>query len=247
MRHIARFSAIALSVLAALTALTLCGCATRYVTPGAGVNLDAISDRGIRERFGTKPAARFPARIAVVRVQQPEYYSYGNRGYGQGRYSVVLTRDIEQDEHFSKLSSLPRVAGLATLGRLLLPERLRSVADLRLAAATLHADMLLLYTLDTSFRIQGKDIGPLAAVTLGFAPNEKAVVTTTASAVLYDVRTGHVFGLAEASHATSHVASKWSRQQAIDNARLETEKEAFSKLVDELCAAWTGILREYGG
>jgi hypothetical protein len=159
----------------------------------------------------------------------------------------VTTRYIEQDEHFDKLSSLPQVAGLATLNRLLLPNNLRTVKDLRLGAASLHADMLLLSTLDTSFRVKEQDIGPLGVITLGFLPNKKAYVTTTASAVLYDVRTGYVYGMAEASHKTSHIASAWSTSGAIDNARLEIEKESFAKLVDQFCAVCPGVLEEYAG
>jgi hypothetical protein len=217
----------------------------RYVTPGAGVNLEAISDSGIKERFLTKPASVFPASIAVVRVQQSGYYSHSNRAHGHGEFSVVTTRDVERDAHFEKLSSLPEVAGLATLNRLLLPEKLQSVKDLRLAAASLHADMLLLYTLETTFRVRGKDIGPLAVITLGFLPSKRAYVTTTASSVLYDVRTGHVYGLAEATHKTDHIATTWSKPQVIENARLDTELEAFSRLVDQFCRTWPDILKEY--
>jgi len=150
------------------------GCQSAYVTPGAGVNLQAINDYSIEERFRTKPASPFPARLAVVRVQQPGYRSCGNAGYGTGRYSVVTTRDIEPDEQFDRLASLPQVAGLATLNRLLLPENLTSIRELRLGAASLHTDMILLYTLDTSFNIRGVELGPLSVVTLGFLPNKKA-------------------------------------------------------------------------
>jgi hypothetical protein len=105
--------------------------------------------------------------------------------------------------------------------------------------------MLLLYTLDTSFRIKGHDVGPLGVITLGFLPNKNAYVTTTASAVLYDVRTGYVYGLTEATSTTSHLASTWSKQQAVDNARLETEKQAFSSLVDNFCNLWPEIVKQY--
>jgi hypothetical protein len=44
---------------------------------------------------------------------------------------------------------------------------------------------------------------------------------------------------------TSHIASIWSTTQAIDNARLETEKEAFAKLIDDFVIVWNGILKEY--
>ena len=247
MKQLPELSKIATAVLLTVCVSILSGCATRYVTPGAPANLEEINDYSIQERFKTKPAASFPARIAVARVQAPDYEFSSSRGHGSGRFSVVTTRDIEQDEHFEKLASLPQVAGLATVNRLLLPERLESVKDIRLACASLHADMLLLYTLDTGFNIKGQDLGPLTVVTLGYLPNKKAHVTTTASAVLYDVRTGHVYGLAEASHTAAHLASTWSKEQVIDNARLETEKEAFSKLMDEFVQTWDGVLKEYAG
>ena len=226
-------------------ALTVTSCAVKYVTPGGGVNLQAINEQSIKDRYETKPASPFPVRLAIVRIQQSGYYSHGNESYGSGKFSVVTTRDIEDDAHFDKLASLPDVAGLTTLNRLLLPSRLTGIKDLRNAAATLHADMLLAYTLDTSFRVKGRSLGPLSLISLGFLPNKEAFVTTTASAVVFDVRTGYVYGMAEQSHKTSHIASMWSTRQAIDNARLETEKASFDKLVDGFSDVWTGIVKEY--
>jgi len=231
-------------VLIALCGVWLSGCAG-YVTPGRAVNLQAISEYNIQERFATKAAAPFPARIAVVRIQEAGYYSYTSRGFGRGAFSVVTAREVEKDEHFQRLASLPQVAGLAALNRLLLPEELRSVRDLRLACASLHADMLLVYTFDTAFRVKDHDVGPLGIITLGFLPNQQAFITTTASAVLYDVRTGHVYAVAEATNQTSHLASTWSKQDVVDSARLETEKAAFAKLVEQFAQVWEGVLKEY--
>lgn len=70
-------------------------------------------------------------------------------------------------------------------------------------------------------------------------------MTTTASAVLFDVRTGYVYGMVEQTHKTSHIATTWSTTQAIDNARLETEKESFNKLINAFPDVWLGILKEY--
>ena len=242
-RH--RISVTMKLILAIGIALLIMSCAVKYVTPGAGVNLNEINEQSIKERYETKPAAPFPARIAIARIQQSGYYSHGNQSYGTGRFSLVTTRDIEDDAHFDKLSSLQDVAGLTTLNRLLIPSNLQSIKDLREAAATLHADMLFLYTLDTSFRVRGQSLGPLSLITLGFLPNKEAFVTTTASAVVFDVRTGYVYGMAEQTHKTSHIASMWSTTQAIDNARLETEKESFNKLINEFPDVWIGILKEY--
>jgi len=228
----------------AVVILTM-SCAVKYVTPGAGVDLNAISEQSIKKRFETKPASPFPARIAIARIQQSGYYSHGNQSYGEGNFSVVTTRDVEDDVHFDKLASLQDVAGLTTLNRLLIPSNLRRIRDLRKAAASLHADMLFLYTLDTSFRVKGQSLGPLSIVTLGFLPNKEAYVTTTASAVVFDVRTEYVYGMVEQTHKTSHIASMWSTTQAIDNARIETEKESFNKLINEFSDVWSGILKEY--
>jgi hypothetical protein len=43
------------------------------------------------------------------------------------------------------------------------PARLGSIDDLRVAGAKVQADLLLVYTIDTSFRVQGKGYGPLTA------------------------------------------------------------------------------------
>ena len=223
----------------------LSGCAVPYVTPGAGVNLREIDDQTIHKRFETKAAAVFPARIIVVRVQEPGYYSHSTKGSGTGNFSIVTTRDVETDEQFEKLAKLPQVAGLGTLSRLLLPSKLESIKDLRRGAASLHSDLLLVYTFDTSFRIKDKTIAPLQIISLGFLPNKKAYVTTTASAILVGVRTGHVYGTVEASHTTSVIANTWSTDDEVENTRIETETKAFDKLINQFTKTWSGVLKEY--
>src|SRR5437660_110244 len=78
--------------LAALLAALSTGCAT-YTTPGAGMNIQdlAKADTDIADLMKVEPAAVFPARIAVARVQASGYYSHSNTCYGKGRYCVVTT------------------------------------------------------------------------------------------------------------------------------------------------------------
>ena len=231
---------------AAMGLMLASGCMKRqYVTPGGGINLAAIEEKDIREHFLTKAASNFPARILTVRLQQSGYYSHGNEGHGGGAFSVLTVRDIESDEHFDALENMPQVAGLGPVGRILLPNHFSSIKDLRIAAAKLHADMLLLYTIDTSFRVRGQSLGPLSVITLGFLPNKKAYVTATASAVFVDVRTGYYYGLAEASHTANHLANTWTKEKAIDKARLDAEKAAFGDLILAIEKTWNGILKEY--
>ena len=70
------------------------GCAS-YMTPGGGVSIPEITTPNVADAMSRQPAAVFPARLAVVRVQGAGYESYSNRGYGRGRYSVITNRDIE--------------------------------------------------------------------------------------------------------------------------------------------------------
>lgn len=230
------------SVLAAL----LGGCAT-YTTSGGAVSIPQITDADIAETLARKPAASFPARLIVARVQASGYASYSNRGYGTGRYSVLTNRDVETESDFARLGAMPGVAAVGTLSRVLLPTNLETARELRTAAAQLRGDVLLLYTLDTSFRTDTQQIGPLQAVSLGFFPNRKSTVTATCAAAFIDVRTGYVYGVAEATASEAQRSDLWSTQSAIDKARLAAERQAFEAALGEIEKSWTAIHREYAG
>lgn len=232
-------------IMAAL-ALCMAGCAT-YQTPGAGVNVGNLSqaDGDIAEVMKREPAAAFPSRIAMARVESTGYSSRNNKCYGKGAFCVVTTRDIETDQDIERLGRLPMIAGVAAMSRILLPDTLNSIKDLRLAAANLKADLLLVYSVDTRFNVESTDIGPLALISLGFLPNKKAVVSTTASAALFDVRTGFVYGVAEATATEQQRATMWSSAEAIDSARLQTEAESFQKLLGEFEKLWKRVVEEH--
>lgn len=224
-------------------ALLLSACAT-YQTPGAGINIGNLSkaDTDIAELMKREPASPFPARIAIARAQTSGYYSRNNQCYGKGNYCVVTTRDVETEQDFERLGRLPMISGIAAMSRILLPEQLNSIKDLRVAAATLKTDMLLVYSLDTRFKVESTDIGPLALVSLGFLPNKKAHVSTTASAALFDVRTGFVYGAVEATAKEQQRATVWSSEEAIDNSRLKTEAASFQQLLGEFEKLWKGVV-----
>jgi len=226
-----------------------CGC-SHYVTPGGGVKLSTLAsanltDSDIQKVLNRKPASPFPVHLAVVRIQESGYRSYGNCSYGRGNYSVVTTKDIETDEDFKKLERLPMITAVAMLNQIIIPSELRSDKELRLAAAALHADMLLVYTINTSFRIKDHEIGPLGVITLGTLPNQEAQVTSTASAIVYDVRTGFAYAVAESTAHQKQLASIWSSSNAIDESRIKAEKKAFLQLMGEFPSTWQGIVDQY--
>jgi hypothetical protein len=180
-----------------------------------------------------------------VRIQAPGYRSPTAEGYGNGAYSIVLTRDVEPEDAIGRLSKLPHLRGIAPIGRLLLPTQLNSDKELRTAASQLQCDMLLVYTFDTTFH--DRDLAsPISVITLGLSPTQSTTVVTTASAVLLDTRNGYVYGVAEASAKRNGIATAWNTQSAIDGDRQKTEADAFSKLTGELETMWKGVVREVG-
>ena len=230
-----------LTALAVLAAIGLAGCGTTYTTPAGGVSLAEIDDTGLREHFSAEPAGSFPANIAIARLQDQGYFSYTNLGHGHGRYSVVTTRDVETDESFESISNLADVRDVAPIGRLLLPPRIDSIDDLRVPAARLKADLLLVYSIDSTFVVDGEPMGPLSAISLGFVRNKEAHVTSTVAGALVDVRTGFVYGTTEATERESKKASIWSTRLAADSARIAAEQRAFDAFVDSFGQLWADV------
>jgi hypothetical protein len=232
-------------ILAALAGL-LSACAS-YTTPGSGVSIAAIAekDADISEAFQRQPAISFPARIAVARVASPGYYSPTNKGFGSGAFSILTVRDIESEAAFEKLSSMPNVAGVAPMSRLLLPASLQSTRDLRASAAQLKADAVLIYTLDTGFRTETTQYGPLQTIALGMLSSKKSIVTATCSFAIIDVRTGFIYGTGETSATESNQSNLWGTADAIDKARQRAEAAAFDRGVDEVGRLWPSIVKEH--
>jgi hypothetical protein len=241
----------------ALACAGVAGCSS-YATPGGAADLAVMgvqpdlaaaiasqTDVTMQEKFDRKPLARFPAAIAVARVQAPGYESQTAGSFGRGAYSVVTTRDVEKPEHLAKLAKLEGISEVGPISRVLIPAQLKSDQELREAAAAMRADMLLIYTLDTNYYIRDM-AAPLSVVTLGFSPNQQARVTTTASAVLMDTRNGYIYGLAEASDSYNRLASAWTNGDAVDAARIKTESAAFEKLIVELEKTWKDVVDRYG-
>ena len=230
------------------------GCAS-YHAPGRAADLGTLGVSPEAQKAGTpgdinasfdrRPLANFPAGVAVARIQAPGYRSPTAEGFGTGAYSIVLTRDIEPDSAVKRLGKLPMVRGVAPIGRLLMPAQLNSDKELRQAAAQLQADLLLVYTLDTTFH--DRDLAaPLSVVTLGLFPSQATTVCTTASAVLMDTRNGYIYGVCESTAQKSGIASAWTSESAIDGDRKRTGTEAFQKLVGEIETMWTGVVQDYG-
>jgi hypothetical protein len=231
------------SLIAAVVIL-VSGCAS-YVTPGGPARLDQINRADIAEAASRRPTVQFPARLAVIRIQARDYKSYSTEGYGTGQFSAVTTQELLTDERMQDVLNWPSVAAVVPVTRLTIPSRLNSVDDLRVAGAQVQADILVVYTIDTSFRVQGKGYGPLTAISLGIIPDRDAHVTATASAVMVDVRSGFIYGVAEATASKSGLTNAWESSTTVDRKRIQAEEESFEKLMDQMAKTWAGIVKQH--
>lgn len=230
--------------LAALVCMLLTGCST-YIPPSGRADLAALSNPSLQESFAAKPAASFPTYLAAVRIQAPRYQNYNTLReggvYGQGRYSVVTVKEVEEESDVQRIAKLPQVGGMITLSTLLLPARLESDREVREAAARLKADMVLLYTFDTSFHKNDRS-ATLNAITLGLSPTRRVSVHVAASALLIDTRTGFIYAALEANENRQVTTNAWETEETADRARRDAEKAAFKNLVGEFEKNWPQII-----
>ena len=224
--------------------LALSGCAT-YTTPGGPISMAGIDDATIEEAYLRQPASGFPANIAMIRVQDAGYRSRTAYGHRVGAWSVVTTRDIESEDAVERIAALPLIDGVAPVGRLLLPQDARGLKDLRRSAAQLRADMLLVYSVDTQYIVEGQTFGPFTTISLGMLPNRTAHVTSTVSGLLIDVRTGFIYGSSESTATERQRSGAWTTAAAADEARIRSESQAFEDFVDEFATLWSGVARTH--
>lgn len=238
MRIASLFFAVVLASLAS-------GCKKGYITPSGRANFAAITSSTMQESFAAKPTAEFPAYLAVARIQAPKYRSYytDREGgvYGEGRYSIITVRDVEDTADFDKVGNLPQIGGVTYISTLLLPQTLRTDREIREAAARLKADMVLLYTFDTSFH-ENDTSTALNLITLGLSPTRKVFVHVTASALLMDTRTGFIYAAFDANEKKQLTSNVWESGEAADRARREIEKTAFKELIAEFEKQWPKII-----
>ncbi len=226
-----------------LLALACAGCAG-YVTPGGPAPLEQLNRAGVTEGSSRQPAPQLPASLAVVRVQASPYRARALEGIGTGRYTVIAATDPLVDASLQQIAKWPSVDTAEALNLAWLPAQLDSLDDLRGSAAKMQADVLLVFTFDTAFEVQGRAVAPASPVDVGAKVSGPATVATTASAVFVDVRTGYEYGRAQ---ATSHVDAGASlvSADAIDAKRVEAERAAFAQLLVNTGQTWAGIAKQY--
>ena len=225
-------------IAASAAALLLCSCET-FDTPevGAGsrkANLAAFTDPHVKKAYTGKPAITFPASLAVVRVQDAS----------ANGYTVATTRELETAQDYNTISKNPGIAGVVSLNRLLLPASASSPADIREAAAKLHTDAILIYTVASETH-DNDFIAPLTVATLGLAPNKTYKVSSSASAILMDTRTGYIYGALEQGDTRNGLTMTWGSDTTIDSVRRQAERAAYEKLLASFDPFWKRLYARY--
>jgi hypothetical protein len=235
-----------LLILAASPLMLAGGCDESYATPGP---TPTLSDPGVRQaqiqagadwdvldEAGEKPLASFPVAIAVARVQ----------GEGNGCFAILSSHDVEDQGSIDELNKLPKVTGIAPIEPILTNGDSVSAPQIRRAAAQLHADLLLLYRLDTQSNTEDY-AAPLSVLSLGLAPDQSIRVTSTASCVLLDTRNGYVYGICEASNRADALTIAWSDPAVIDGMTQQTESAAFKDMCRKISIGlWPSVLKNAG-
>jgi hypothetical protein len=150
-------------------------------------------------------------------------------------------KEVEEDADTERIARLPQVGGLISISTLLLPQSLKSDLELREAAARLKADMVLLYTFDTSFHDNDASVA-LNVITLGLSPTRRVFVRVAASALLMDTRTGFIYAALESNEKREVTTNAWESRETADRARRDAERTAFKGLVSEFEKHWPQIV-----
>lgn len=224
-----------------VTAMLLGGCAS-YRTPGAAVNIPSIAEGDIETLLKNGPGSVFPARVAVVRVQAANYSPGSNSGYGSGRYSVLAPQ--REDAELMRMADLPQVSAVLTFNPMLLPPALNSVRDMRVIAAKLQADLLVIYTIDTSFLVENERVSPLGKITFGLLGDKNVQVRAATAGMLVDVRTGYIFGLinAHGQWVEKRDAFHITDRDEADRSRQQADQESLRQFVDDFARLWQSVL-----
>ncbi|NGY05023.1 hypothetical protein [Solimonas terrae] len=219
------------------------GCAS-YMTPGGPALLAQIGGGDVADT-AQQPSPQFPLSMVAVRVQAADYRSLSANGYGKGRFSVIAPPELMTPPQLQTVAHWPQVASVAVFDASLLPASFESLADLRFAAAKMQADVLMVFTVATRFRIDGHDRDPASKIALGDKPDADAAVSSTASLAFVDVRTGFTYGATQADASVGGLADAWGSDATLDGKRLEAERQAFAALLVAAGKSWDGIVGRY--
>lgn len=198
----------------------------------------------VASAFARAPAARLPVRIAVARLESREVapgWRHKTNQAGSTNHLVLAAKaDAVTSAAYQRLAALPEVSDLTPLNSLVAAKKIDSQEALREAAANVQADLVHAYTFDSYSRSHTalSGIVMLSLGLLGFLPLVSIEVETTVSGALIDVRSGYIYGVADATEKVKGASNTWNESDDIDRVRAKAETAAFEKLNAEFEQRW---------
>jgi uncharacterized protein YbjQ (UPF0145 family) len=224
------------SILALAAIALLPGCASYINSPSARSAIagkrEAFSHALISKAYNAKPTMRFPATIAIAPM---------------GSESVMHIRALDALGKLDSLKTLPNLRNMPMASSLLENDAEHKdqanipMLRLRESAARLHADAVLLISVDTN-ATDGQVFAPLTTATLGLFPNNRYEIIATGLAALVDTRTGYVYGTLEKSAAKSGIMMVAGSDDALSRRKQQAQREAMQKLMAEFPKFWEGVV-----
>lgn len=233
-----------ISSLGLLVLLGLPGCAS-YRGPGLGLaSHELLETRVIGDEAAPnlQPAAMLPVRVVLVRLQRAGYPTLNEPCRGTGRYCVLTVRDVESDAELARIADLPQVASLIPLPARLIPNTIRSVADLRRTMIAEHiGDLALFYSIDTQATMP-QDGSSLSRLRQSLLPHS-VTLKSRVSVTLIDIRSGFVYLQGDVG-LTEELAggTVWSRPESANRARQATEGRAFAAMTRHIEQHWHKVI-----
>lgn len=168
-----------------------------------------------------------------------------NSGYGSGHFRVVADRLPSENTELALIGKLPQISEVITFNPMLIPPALNSIRDLRVLAAKLQADLLLIYTLDVVVYAEKQPTGMLDALTFDLFADQGLEAKTRTTGMLVDVRTGHIYGLlsGEGSAGQEHVPFR--KVSDTDSLRQHSEQESYRQFVADFSRLWQSVLQAH--
>jgi hypothetical protein len=221
-----------------LLLLLLSGCHWSYTIPNDAADFGSLgllppeTPEEIESASRRPPAANLPATLAVIRLQ------------GRGGPVVVNVRTVEDQADIGRLAKMPHICAVVPLNDIVCGQTAPSLDAVRESAARVRADLVLVYTFETVSNC-GTTIPLLGTLTLGIFPNELARAISTCSAALVDTRTGHIYGLSEATTKSYRITNAWNTWTARQAAEESAQDTACKNLIGRVEVLWAHVLKRH--
>lgn len=187
------------------------------------------SDAAVQDDPHARPTVRFPARVAVARIERSGNYFHLESGANE-----------EDPAHAAKAASLPGVKGFVPLNRVALVSSVKSYRELDREALKLGADLLAVYRYETDAR-SNDSLAPLTLATLGLAPTIKYQTTSVVTLMVRDARTGYIYGVLEERAEDKGLSNGMGLYYSEQDAKEDTRKLAMNRLMERLPGFWEGV------